>query len=265
MFNDLEFAILNAIQGLRTPLGDWLMPLITALGNGGLLWILIGVALIWRGARREGLLVLAALAIEALLCNGILKPLFDLPRPCEINQHVELLIPRPSDASFPSGHTGASFAAVTALWLGGVRRWQVALVVAILIAFSRLYLYVHYPSDVLAGMILGVLCALLAAKLVALAEVRFGGKGRRRKRGNLCGAAQRAQEGNFCGKPDRAQQSEVQRGNLCGAAQRAQTGNLSGKPDRAQQSEVQTGNFCGKPDRAQPSEVQGRDRRGRQN
>ena len=169
MLEQLNFTLLDAIQALRTPVGDWLMPLVTALGNGGVLWIAIGV-LLWLSGRRAALLVLLGLAIEAVCCNLVLKPLIDLPRPFEVRPDVALLIDPPSDASFPSGHTGAAVAAVTGLWLGGVRRWWVALILAIAIAFSRLYLYVHYPTDVLGGVVLGIASALLAAKLVALFE-----------------------------------------------------------------------------------------------
>lgn len=182
MLEQLNFTLLDAIQTLRTPVGDWLMPLVTALGNGGVLWIAIGVLLWLRGERRQALLVLLALAIEAVCCNLVLKPLIDLPRPFEVRPDVALLIDPPSDASFPSGHTGAAFAAVTGLWLGGVRRWWVALILAIAIAFSRLYLYVHYPTDILGGAVLGFVSALLAVKLVALLEGRGKRGGRRGRR-----------------------------------------------------------------------------------
>lgn len=182
MLEQLNFTLLDAIQTLRTPVGDWLMPLVTALGNGGVLWIAIGVLLWLSGRRRAALLVLLGLAIEAVCCNLVLKPLIDLPRPFEVRPDMALLIDPPSDASFPSGHTGAAFAAVTGLWLGGVRRWWVALILAIAIAFSRLYLYVHYPTDVLGGVVLGIASALLAAKLVALLEGRGKRGGRRGRR-----------------------------------------------------------------------------------
>ena len=77
-------------------------------------------------------------------------------RPCDVNQTVQLLIARPADYSFPSGHTAASFAAVAALYFAGAKKWwKITLPLAILMAFSRMYLYVHYPTDVLGGMIVG--------------------------------------------------------------------------------------------------------------
>ena len=102
MLEQLNFTLLDAIQALRTPVGDWLMPLVTALGNGGVLWIAIGVLLWFSGRRRAALLVLLGLAIEAVCCNLVLKPLIDLPRPFEVRPDVALLIDPPSDASFPS-------------------------------------------------------------------------------------------------------------------------------------------------------------------
>ena len=86
-----------------------------------------------------------------LLCNVLLKNLFAMPRPCDLNPSVALLIPKPQDYSFPSGHTASSFAAVTVLYLMGVKRWYWALVPAGLIAFSRMYLDVHFPIDILGG------------------------------------------------------------------------------------------------------------------
>lgn len=161
---ETEFAILNFIQNyLRTPVGDGLMIFISALGNLGIIWIVLGLALlVGKKHRKTGVLLLAALGIEALLCNMWLKPAVAAPRPCDLNTAVELLIPRPGDYSFPSGHTGASFAAVCALYLGKERYWYLGLILAILMAFSRMYLYVHFPSDILGGMILGIASGFLA-------------------------------------------------------------------------------------------------------
>ena len=137
---DFQFAVLDFIQNhLRTPVGDAAMPIITRLGNGGILWVATGfLLLVSRKHRKTGVMVLAALAIEYLLCNVWLKNAVAAARPCDLNQSVQLLIARPRDYSFPSGHTGASFAAVTALYLGKERYWYLALIPAVLIAFSRM-------------------------------------------------------------------------------------------------------------------------------
>lgn len=110
---------------------------------------------------------MAALVLDMILCNGILKHVFARVRPCDVNTTIQLLVPRPSDYSFPSGHTAASFAAVAALFFAGQKKlWKPALVLAVLIAFSRLYLYVHYPTDILGGIVAGVLCGYIGARCV---------------------------------------------------------------------------------------------------
>ena len=103
--------------------------------------------------------MIMALILDVILCNGILKNVFARARPCDVNTAVQLLVPRPDDYSFPSGHTAASFAAVSALFFAGEKKiWKPALMLAVLIAFSRLYLYVHYPTDILGGILVGTVC-----------------------------------------------------------------------------------------------------------
>ena len=164
----IEFGILDWIQrNLRCEFLDWLMPAVSALSNHGEVWILLVVLLVLiKGRRREGLRVGAALLLDLLSCNLILKPLVGRVRPCVVNSTVELLVAVPTDASFPSGHTAASFAAVFALYFSGSPLWRPAAVLASLIAFSRLYLYVHWPTDVLGGILLGLAVGWLGAKFI---------------------------------------------------------------------------------------------------
>ncbi|MBB5182690.1 phosphatase PAP2 family protein [Catenisphaera adipataccumulans] len=160
----MEIQILNTIQNMRTPLLDVLMPLIS---NGIVVWFLLPVILfIRKSTRKAGLIIFAAILLDIVLCNLVMKNVFQRIRPCDVNTAVTLLVQRPTDYSFPSGHTGLSFAAVSGLWYSGVHKnWRIpALVFACLIAFSRLYLYVHYPTDVLAGAAVGVLCGWMAYK-----------------------------------------------------------------------------------------------------
>ena len=154
-----EFAILDWIQeNMRNPTLDLLMPAITALGNSGLIWLLLaGILLLTPKHRRAGAAVLAGLVLEIICCNMVLKPLVARVRPRDVNTAVQLLIARPDDFSFPSGHTGASFAAAAALFADRNRLWIPSLILALLIAFSRLYLYVHYPTDILAGAAIGMM------------------------------------------------------------------------------------------------------------
>src|SRR5699024_9151019 len=97
------------------------------------------------------------LCVDALLCNVVLKPMIARIRPFDVNTAVQLLVSAPRDYSFPSGHTAASFAAVSALYFAGEKKlWKIFLVFAVVIAFSRMYLYVHYPTDILGGIFLGI-------------------------------------------------------------------------------------------------------------
>ena len=162
-----EFGILQAIQGMRTPLLDQLMVFITSLGDEGLLWIALGVAFLCRKKTRPmGFTLLLSLLLGHLVGNSFLKPLIARPRPCHVMPEVELLLDRPSSYSFPSGHTMSSFEGAVSIFLFN-RRWGVpALIVAALIGFSRMYVFVHFPTDVLVGLLLGVLHAWLMYKLV---------------------------------------------------------------------------------------------------
>ena len=156
----LEFGILNGIQeSCRCAFLDAVLPFLSSLSDHGEIWIAL------------------ALGLEFAVCNGILKPLIARPRPCDLNDAIQLLIPRPGDDSFPSGHTGISFAAVGALFAAKSRLWVPAFVLALIIAFSRLYLYVHWPSDVLAGALLGILMGFLAERLVRLLQRRRSPQG----------------------------------------------------------------------------------------
>lgn len=170
-----EFAILDALQSIRTPLGDMVMSRITALGNGGILWIVLTcILLAFPKTRRAGFILAAALCWDLVLCNGILKNLFARIRPFDVNTAMELLIRKPKDYSFPSGHTAASFAAVSALYFSGMRKlWKIALPIALVIAFSRLYLYVHYPTDILGGAIVGVIAGYVGYQTVKMLQQKF--------------------------------------------------------------------------------------------
>lgn len=175
----IELQILDWIQSLHTPLLDEIMLLITHLGDMGIFWILLTIVLLLvPETRKSGLIVAAALCIDIVVCNGILKNLFARTRPFDVNTAVQLLIAAPRDFSFPSGHTGASFAAVSALYFAGEKRlWKAACVLAFLIAISRMYLYVHYPTDILGGIFVGVAAGAAGAYIVRrFQKQREGGK-----------------------------------------------------------------------------------------
>ena len=152
-----EFSILNLIQGLRTPMFDQIVIFITSLAN--YMWYILIIGLLLnKPTRKIGVVLVVAMILQYLINAGILKYLFARVRPCNVDTTVELLIKRPQGFSFPSGHSAAAFCVVGVLYGAKIRElfWPV-LVLAYLIAFSRLYLYVHFPTDVLAGALCGFL------------------------------------------------------------------------------------------------------------
>jgi len=158
-----DLPILEWIAGnLRCGFLDAVMPVITLLGDAGIFWIAIAVVLLFIPKyRRVGLGMGAALIIGLLVCNVTMKPLFARPRPYDyqllhFGKEIQLLIEAQHDFSFPSGHTLASFEAATVLAIHNKKLGIPALVLACLIAFSRLYLYVHYPTDVLFSVVMGI-------------------------------------------------------------------------------------------------------------
>ncbi|MCC8057873.1 phosphatase PAP2 family protein [Cloacibacillus sp.] len=171
---NFDFAVLDFIQNhLRSGAGDFLMPFISRLGDKGFIWIAAALLLVlFPRTRRLGVAVATALAIEIFLCNGLIKPLAARIRPYDINTGIQMLVARPADYSFPSGHTAASFAAASALYFRRSGWWIPAGLLAALIALSRLYLYVHFPTDVLGGAALGILSGWLGERLTSLAAGR---------------------------------------------------------------------------------------------
>lgn len=160
---NIDNIILDAIYSLKNPFLDFLMPLVTSLGNGGIIWIIICIiCLIFRKTRKCGITMAMGLILSLIVCNLILKNAVARIRPFEANGILDLLVEIPKDFSFPSGHSSASFVASTVIFFYYKRSGICALVLAAIIAFSRLYLYVHYPSDVLCGTILGVSLAFIS-------------------------------------------------------------------------------------------------------
>ena len=164
MLAEIEFAILDAIQTIRFELLDKLMVVITTLGNKGIVWIAIAaVMLCFKKYRRTGIAMLIGLIFGLVAGNWVIKNLVARARPCAINTAIELIIPYPSEYSFPSGHTLSSFIASTCIFLKNKKLGVAAYVLAALIAFSRLYVYVHFPTDIIGGILLGILLAHAAA------------------------------------------------------------------------------------------------------
>lgn len=159
-----DWSILYFIQDhIRSPFGDWLMPKITHLGDAGLIWIILAIALIiTKKYRTHGLVMLIALGIGVLIGNVALKNIVSRPRPSWLDQSIPLLIANPTDYSFPSGHALASVIGATSLIFANRKFAWFAVPLAFLIAFSRLYLFVHFPTDIIASTLLGIIIACLA-------------------------------------------------------------------------------------------------------
>ncbi len=175
--NQAEIAILDAIQEhIACPFLDAVFPVITMLGEAGIFWILTAVVLLFfKKTRRAGISMGLALIMGLLIGNLCMKPLFARIRPYDVNPAVTLLIDQLSDYSFPSGHTLASFEAAGVLMIAHRKTLGYpALAIAVLVALSRLYLYVHYPTDVLTSVVLGLIFAAISWMLIGLLYKKFG-------------------------------------------------------------------------------------------
>jgi len=180
---------LPILEWIRTTLWcdtlDVVMPIITMFGDGGIFWIACSVLLmLFPKTRKTGLGMGFALILGLIVCNMTLKPLVARIRPYDLQAQlgvtVNLLNGTMHDFSFPSGHTIASFEAATVLLKNSKKMGIPAYILAVLIAFSRLYLYVHYPTDVIASILLGTLFAFIGDALAGLIapKLRFGKRGK---------------------------------------------------------------------------------------
>lgn len=173
---DFEGSILLWIQNnLRSGFLDPIMKAITMLGDKGLIWILITLALlIARRTRKLGMMCAVSMVFGLVVTNLLIKNWAARIRPYEVVQGLKCIVPLADDWSFPSGHTTNSLACAWVLFRKTPKKCGVpALILAILIAFSRLYVGIHYPTDVLAGLVIGIASACLAMLLVPRLEKRF--------------------------------------------------------------------------------------------
>ena len=178
-FYGLDKAVTLWVNGLRCGFLNFISMLMAYLGKGGLFFIAASVVLLlFRKTRKAGLCSLLAIGVGALLVNVLLKPLVARPRPYtaggeflwvweRAGKHLE------KEFSFPSGHTAASFAFAVAFAMTAPKKYSVpALVLACLISLSRLYVGVHYPTDILGGIVIGALCGILAVWIVKYIQKR---------------------------------------------------------------------------------------------
>lgn len=182
-----DLPILDWIQAnMQSGFMDKFMPFITVFGDAGIFWMVCSALLfIFPKTRKTGLGMAIAMVFGLIVCNMTLKPLVARIRPYDLQLQefgvtIQLLSGAMHDFSFPSGHTIASFEAAVVLLKNSKKMGIPAMILAVLISFSRLYLYVHYPTDVLASIILGTLFALIGDALAGwiAPKLRFGKKGK---------------------------------------------------------------------------------------
>ncbi len=168
MFNFIqsidEQIILFMQNNMRTPFADELMKIVSTLGDAGICWILLCIVLMFfKKTRKAGIMAALALILGALFTNIIIKQLVARPRPYLTVEGLLPLLPAPDPHSFPSGHTTAAFAAAVGIWLQFKKSapTYIALFFAVLMGVSRVYVGAHYPSDVIAGTIIGTLSAII--------------------------------------------------------------------------------------------------------
>ena len=154
----IDLQILHMIaQYMHTAWLDQFMIIFTTLGDGGALWIVMGIYLLFfKNYRKAGVAILLSLIVGFIVFNLGLKPMIARIRPFIVDPSFQLLISAPKDYSFPSGHAWSSFAMVAVLFKEKIKGRYWVMGVASLMAFSRLYMTVHYPTDVVAGIILGL-------------------------------------------------------------------------------------------------------------
>lgn len=161
----MELEILYYIQTLHTPMLNKLFMAITALlGSKGLIVVFLSFVLMaFKKTKRCGLAILLSFALAAVLGYAF-KHIIARPRPFLLAAEIELIVKAPKGYSFPSNHSALAFATATAIFLQNKYCGFIALFIASLVAFSRLYLFVHFPTDIIAGVALGIASALIIKK-----------------------------------------------------------------------------------------------------
>ncbi len=171
-----EFSFLSQLRELHGPVMNQVMAVLSNLGNAGIFWIILAIILLFSSkTRRAGAEIIISLVLSLIIGNLILKNVVNRDRPYEVYSALVPLISKPVDASFPSGHTMSGFAAAASLFLNNRRAGIPALILAGLIAFSRMYNLVHFPTDVIAGAVIGVAIAVLVHVYLPVLRRRLPG------------------------------------------------------------------------------------------
>ena len=163
-----------SLRKIRKPFMDRIMKFFSFLGNKGGIWILTCLLMmLFKSTRLRAFTMSAALIFELTFCNLLIKPFAARLRPFENDKNLNIIIEKPMDYSFPSGHTAASFAGAAVIIYFFTVMGIIAYIIAFMIAFSRLYLLVHYPTDVFAGAAIGIICSIFAVHIISLLPFLF--------------------------------------------------------------------------------------------
>lgn len=170
IFTNFDCAVFQLVEKLWNPVLDAIMIFITHLGDDGIFWIALGVILcIFKKTRKYGVLVLLGLGIASCINNLVFKQIFERPRPFNFDGwpsdfvFPNPLIEKPHSFSFPSGHTSSSLGAATPLLIKANKKFGIPMfILALLVGFSRVYVHVHYPTDVIVGTLVGIVGGILA-------------------------------------------------------------------------------------------------------
>lgn len=177
MITNIDLSIMLFVQEhLRSDIGNIILKFITHLGDAGWFWIAIGVALLFfKKTRSIGASVLLSLVINAFFTNITLKDLIARPRPFNVCDAIVPLVKKPSSFSFPSGHTSASLTAAFVLYKMTPKKVGIpAVILATLIGLSRIYVGVHYPTDVLGGVAVAIVSSIWGCYLVNYWKMKYG-------------------------------------------------------------------------------------------
>ena len=162
-----ELSYLHTLQNFSNPIIDKIMVLLSMLGNAGVIWILAAVILlISKKYRKTGIQMIAAMLITFIIGNLILKNVIHRPRPYVVDPMLIPRVVKPLEYSFPSGHTMNGVTAALTMYFGEKRIGIPALILAVLIAFSRIYNLVHFPTDIIGGIVIGACSAIFVQWLM---------------------------------------------------------------------------------------------------
>ena len=163
---------------------EWLDPIVKAITNTGyFIWVILALwFLINKNSRKLGIVTSVSLVYNLLLVNLVLKNIIGRTRPYEVIEGLVSIVGEQSDKSFPSGHTSIAFAFVAVLWFMSSKKISVPLtILAALISFSRVYIGVHYPTDILGGVVFGILCAIFAIWTIKFVENKISNKSNKKE------------------------------------------------------------------------------------